>query len=138
MKIKRKLTVKQKRFCDEYLKDLNASRAAKTAGYSQKTADIIGYQLLRKTLVAEYLQSRMDKRSKKTEIDAEYVLTGIKKIAENSAALIETEQGQEVRNATAALKSYELLGKHLVLFADKKIVDADVKVALSGFNYIGE
>ena len=33
-----KLTDKQKRFVDEYLVDLNATAAAKRAGYSEKTA----------------------------------------------------------------------------------------------------
>ena len=33
-----KMTEKQKRFCDEYLIDLNATQAAIRAGYSDKTA----------------------------------------------------------------------------------------------------
>lgn len=33
-----KMTKKQKRFCDEYLIDLNATQACIKAGYSKKTA----------------------------------------------------------------------------------------------------
>ena len=33
------LTDKQKRFCEEYLIDLNATQAAIRAGYSPKTAE---------------------------------------------------------------------------------------------------
>lgn len=48
-----KLTEKQKRFVQEYLVDLNATAAAKRAGYSAKTADRIGPELLGKTCVSE-------------------------------------------------------------------------------------
>jgi phage terminase small subunit len=48
MKTQSKLTPRQKRFVDEYLVDLNATRAAKRAGYSPKTtsAQVIGSRLL--------------------------------------------------------------------------------------------
>ena len=46
---KGKLTEKQKRFVQEYLVDLNATAAARRAGYSEKTADRIGPELLGKT-----------------------------------------------------------------------------------------
>ena len=46
------LTPKQQMFVAEYLKDLNATQAAIRAGYSKKTADEIGRQLLGKTWVA--------------------------------------------------------------------------------------
>jgi len=50
------LTDKQQRFVDEYLIDLNATQAAIRAGYSEKTADSIGLQLLRKTQVVEAIE----------------------------------------------------------------------------------
>jgi phage terminase small subunit len=46
-----KLTDKQEMFCKEYLIDLNATQAAIRAGYSEKTANIIGRRKLIKTLV---------------------------------------------------------------------------------------
>ena len=48
-----KLNPKQARFVQEYLIDLNATQAAIRAGYSKKTADVQGYQLLQKPLVSE-------------------------------------------------------------------------------------
>ena len=51
------LTPKQQRFVEEYLIDLNATQAAIRAGYSEKTADSIGLQLLRKTQVSEQLRA---------------------------------------------------------------------------------
>lgn len=48
-----RLTDQQRLFVAEYLKDNNATQAAIRAGYSKKTAEQIGYQLLQKTSVAQ-------------------------------------------------------------------------------------
>jgi len=48
-----KLNPKQARFVQEYLIDLNATQAAIRAGYSKKTAEQLGHQLLQKTSVSE-------------------------------------------------------------------------------------
>lgn len=55
---KRKLTPKQERFVDEYLKDLNATQAAIRAGYAPKHAHTIASQLLSKTQVSEEISIR--------------------------------------------------------------------------------
>ena len=47
---------KQQRFVDEYLIDLNATQAAIRAGYSEKTAEQQGYQLLQKTSVLKAIE----------------------------------------------------------------------------------
>lgn len=47
------LTVQQRCFVSEYLKDGNATQSAIRAGYSKKSAEQIGYQLLQKTSVAQ-------------------------------------------------------------------------------------
>ena len=66
-----KLTPKQKLFADEYLIDLNATRAYKAAYKSCKkdeTANVNGSKLLRNTKVAKYIEERMNERSRRTEI----------------------------------------------------------------------
>ncbi|MFJ5538550.1 terminase small subunit [Vreelandella titanicae] len=68
------LTPKQSRFVDEYLKDLNATQAAMRAGYSQKTAYRTGCDNLTKPQVAVAIQERMNRRSERTQIDADYIL----------------------------------------------------------------
>lgn len=75
-----KLNVKQKRFVDEYLIDLNATQAAIRAGYSKKRASEIGYQLLQKTTVQESIQKSMDDRANRTQITADRVLQEYAKI----------------------------------------------------------
>ena len=70
----KKLTAKQQAFVDEYLKDLNATQACIRAGYSAKTADRIGPELLGKTWVAAAIQLGMEKRQKRTGITQDMVL----------------------------------------------------------------
>lgn len=53
-----KLTPKQKAFCDEYLICGNATKAAKKAGYSERTAGEIGFQNLKKLEISEYIAKR--------------------------------------------------------------------------------
>ena len=68
------LSPKQRLFVKEYPTDLNATKAAIRAGYSEKTAYRIGATLVQKSSVAEALQKAMDKRAVKAEIDAQKVL----------------------------------------------------------------
>lgn len=51
-----KLTPKQEAFCAEYIKDGNATQAAIRAGYSKKTAYVIGGENLKKPVVAERIK----------------------------------------------------------------------------------
>ena len=53
-----KLTPKQKAFADEYLICGNITEAAKKAGYSEKTAAVIGNENLKKPNVLEYIAER--------------------------------------------------------------------------------
>ena len=50
------LNEKQKAFCEHYAACLNATEAAKRAGYSEKTAYSIGQRLLKKAEIKEYFQ----------------------------------------------------------------------------------
>lgn len=79
----RPLTPKQERFVEEYLVDLNATQAAIRAGYSARTADKIGAQLLGKTGVAAAIAKAKEKRSRRTGLDADWVL---KRLAQDATA----------------------------------------------------
>lgn len=54
--IPKKLTAKQMRFCQEYVIDWNATRAAIAAGYSRKTAARIGSENLQKLDIESYIE----------------------------------------------------------------------------------
>lgn len=76
-----KLSDKQQRFIEEYLVDLNATAAARRAGYSERNADKIGPELLGKTRVAAAIQALRTKLTEKAEISALAVLNELRRIA---------------------------------------------------------
>jgi len=77
----KKLTPKQKKFVDEYLIDLNATQAAIRAGFSAKTAEWIGPQLLGKSHVAAAIKARRDELSRKTEVTQERIILEMSRLA---------------------------------------------------------
>ena len=119
-----KLTEKQKRFCHEYLKDLNGTHAAIRAGYSKNGAEVQASKLLRYPKVSEYLQRLMNKRAEKVDISAEDVLNSILDIRarcmQEEPVIVRGEPTGEWKfDAANALKSNELIGKHIKLFTDR-------------------
>lgn len=88
-----KLTDKQKRFCEEYIIDNNAKQAAIRSGFSAKTAEKQGPQLLEKTWVRNYIRQLQRKLRKKSEISAERVLAEYAKIAFSDIREIFDENG---------------------------------------------
>ena len=69
-----KMTAKQMRFCDEYLIDLNATQAAIRAGYSVKTARVIGQENLLKPAIKEYIEKRMAEKEAELIADQNEVM----------------------------------------------------------------
>lgn len=94
--VDRKLTPKQQRFVEEYLIDLNATRAAKAAGYSAKTSHAQGPRLLENVDVRSMIDAALAKRAEKTGIDAQWVLDRLA-----------AEAGADVRDLYAADGSFK-------------------------------
>nr|WP_288640555.1 terminase small subunit [uncultured Anaerobutyricum sp.]DAQ23900.1 MAG TPA: Terminase small subunit [Caudoviricetes sp.] len=143
------MTEKQKIFANEYLIDLNATRAYRVAYPSVKkeeAAAVNGSKLLRNTKVAAYIQERMKERQKRTEITQDRVLEELAAIAFAKATdYAEVKEGQVIIKDTANMdeqqvraiagikegkygielklndkeKALELLGRHLGMFKDK-------------------
>jgi len=88
------LRPKQEMFVKEYLIDLNATQAAIRAGYSIKTAEVIGYENLNKPHIAETIQEAMAKRSLRTEITADNVLRELAKIGFGNIQRCYTPEGR--------------------------------------------
>ena len=76
-----RLTPRQQRFVDEYPIDLNATQAAIRAGYSARTANKIGAQLLAKPLVAQAIQAALAARAARVQVQADDVLRELLRIA---------------------------------------------------------
>lgn len=76
----KKLTDKQRRFVEEYMVDMNATKAAIRAGYSEKTAAVIGAENLIKPNVQEALAQAQTALSIRTEITQDMVMAELAKI----------------------------------------------------------
>lgn len=83
-----KLTEKQKKFCDEYIKLGNAKEAAINAGYSKRTAKSIGAENLTKPDLKKYIDERMEKIASERIMSAQEILERLSLIA--SAEITET------------------------------------------------
>lgn len=77
----RKLTPRQERFCQRYTIHWNATRAAKEAGYSEKSAMELGYQVLQSPSVQARIQSLTDHALKEIGVSRERTLTELARIA---------------------------------------------------------
>jgi len=104
------LDARELRFVDEYLVDLNSTRAARAAGYLRGNA---GRDLLRRPHVRAAVERRMRERRERLKLSQDYVIERLIKEAECDAA-----EG----NATARVRALELLGKHLGMFWDRQEV----------------
>jgi len=129
------LTPKQKAFTEEYLKDLNGSKAAKRAGFSARSAKDIAFELVAKPEIKKVIQKKMDERSERTKIDADYVLSTIKDTIERcrQAEPVKDADGVETGeykfDATNVLKGCDLLGKHIKLWSDAPKVDFNINLS---------
>lgn len=74
------LNDKQKRFCREYVIDLNATQAAIRSGYSKKTCGSIGNALLQKVEIQTFIKKLQVKIQERTEITADKIVQELAKI----------------------------------------------------------
>jgi phage terminase small subunit len=113
-----KLTAKQQAFCEEYLVDLNATQAAIRAGYSPKTANVIGPENLAKPCIAECIAELKKARSKKTEINAAWVLA--KSVILHNRCMVDGDDF----SPSGAGKALDLIGKHIDVqaYSEKSVV----------------
>jgi len=74
------LTPKQERFVSEYLIDLNATKAAIRAGYSERSAYSQGQRLLKNADIQVAIQEAKAKREKRTEITQDRVVAELAKL----------------------------------------------------------
>ncbi len=139
-----KLTAKQQRFCDEYLIDLNATQAAIRAGYSKKTARVIGAQNLSKLAVKNYINERMKEKEAELIADSDEVmryLTSVLRGQSQSEVVVVENVGdymsearliQKAPDEKERLKAAELLGKAHQIFVDKveQTVDMDLNITV--------
>lgn len=140
------MTDKQKLFVDEYLIDLNATRAYKTVYKNVRSEDAAracSSKLLTKANIKEYVDKRMKDREKRTEITQDKVLAELAQIAfangtdfakvvkkqvikEDGSVMLDPVTGEPIYYKTVDLELTENLSK------DKKKAIASIKMGKHG------
>lgn len=111
--------VKQRRtrFIKEYLIDQNATRAAKAAGYSEKTAVVQGSRLLRDVHISDAIEQANSKVNNRLDLTVDRVKLEIARLAfydpgafwnENGTAKPMHEIDEDSRRAIAGFETAEL------------------------------
>lgn len=133
------MNAKQKRFCDEYLIDCNATQAAIRAGYSPKTAKQIGQENLTKPDLKKYIDEQLERIHSEKTADAQEVLEYLTAVMRGE----HTEQvlkliGEGVQTVTdidvsarERLRAAELIGKRYGMFKDNVNVDLEPVVIVN-------
>jgi len=124
------MTPKQRRFCDEYLIDLNATQAAIRAGYSEKTAGSTGCENLKKPEIAAYLRARMREKDARLIADQNEVMEYLTRVMRREEKETVVCMDGKTRRLPAPLKdankAAELLGRRYAMFSDSVIVDGEL------------
>lgn len=148
-----KLTPKQERFANEYIKTLNVTQSAIKAGYSPNSAHVTGSRLLRKEKVDEYIKSKKDEIIDDTILSAKEILYLLTQSAigdETETKEVVVKKGTFQRNPDTGrmnlvynehvetvdvpikpsdrLKARDLLGRYHSIFTDK--VDVNMVVPM--------
>lgn len=139
-----KLTIKQKRFADEYIISGNAEEAAVIAGYSEKYARGNAYKLVANSGIKSYIDKRIkeldDKQIAKQEEVLKY-LTSVVRGESRSVVVVVEGEGDGVSSARLVnkppdekekLKAAELLGKRYGTWTDKVDANINLPTIISG------
>ena len=135
--INRKLNRKQQTFVNEYLIDFNGTRAAKAAGYSERSAYSTAHEILRKPEVKEYLEQKISEANELAFLERQRVISKLKEIA-----YADYSESQQLNHTTAGdvLKALLLLGKAYGMFWEKPEIQEEatwvrkIKQAMATFH----
>ena len=145
-----KLTEKQKRFADYYIETGNITEAAVKAGYSKKTARVIGQENLLKPAIKGYIDEKLeamqDERTASAKEVLEFLTKSMRGEIKEEVVVVEgtgdgTSEARMVKKQIGLrdrIKSAELLGKRYRLFTDKVEVEGAVPVVIVGEDSLEE
>lgn len=127
-----KLTVKQQRFSDEYIRTGNAYQSAINAGYSKTYAKGNVVKLLENVSVKSYIDKRLEELKKESIAEQNEILqylTSVMRGEMTEQTLVGQGEGyQEIDNidvgAKDRIKAAELLGKRYRMWTEK--IEAEV------------
>ena len=139
------MTEKQKRFCDEYLIDMNGTRAYKTVYSNVKNDNVASScanKLLRNADIKNYIQEKLDEISSKKIADAkevmEYLTSVIRGESRSEIVVVEgvgdgcssARHMTKLPDEKERLKAAELLGKRYGIFKEQVNVTGAVPVTI--------
>lgn len=133
------MNARQKRFCDEYLIDCNATQAAIRAGYSPKTAKVTGAKMLTNANLKAYIDEQLERIHNEKTADAQEVLeylTAVMRGQHKEQTLQLVGDGvQKIADidvsAKERLKAAELIGKRFGMFKDNVGIDLEPVVIVN-------
>lgn len=119
------MTIKQKKFADEYIKTGNATQSAINAGYSKKTARVTGAENLTKPNIKAYIDKKLSELESESIAESKEVLqylTSVLRGETHDEVYYKTEFGGEALGKVQVqnkdrLKAAELLMRRFGLNA---------------------
>ncbi|MCO6212047.1 terminase small subunit [Staphylococcus epidermidis] len=151
-----KLTPKQERFVNEYIRTLNVTQSAIKAGYSPKTAHVTGCRLLKKKHINDYIQEQKKKVIDESVLSANELLhlltnsavgdeTETKEVVVKRGEYKENPQNGKVQlvyneyvqlvevpiKPSDRLRARDMLSKYHKLFTDKKELATDTPILIN-------
>ena len=128
---KKKMTLKQQRFADEYIRLGDATKAARNAGYSDKTARFVGAENLTKPNIKAYIDKRLAELQSKAVADQqevmEYLTSVMRGDLKDEELMVvplgdfesEVQRHERRSDTSQRTKAAELLGKRYRMWIDK-------------------
>ena len=135
------MNARQKRFAEEYLIDLNATRAAVAAGYSEKYAGQNADKLLKNTKISQFISEKMEEISSEKVATAqevlEYLTKAIRFELDEEVVVVVDGSPQIIRKKISlrdANTCAQMLAKRHRLLIDKVEADINRSVIFEGEN----
>lgn len=118
---KGKINTRQLAFINEYVKTLNATQSAISAGYSESGARVQGHRLLNTPHIRERIDEELKMRADECKVDTDLILTHLKELALDSNILPKDR-----------LKALDLLGRYRGMWSGEgeKNTPTHIKVTL--------
>lgn len=135
------MTEKQKLFCDEYLIDLNGTRAYRTVYKTIKNDNVAGVRankLLKQKDIAEYINKRLEEIHNENTANIqevmEYLTSVMRGMSKANVLALAGDGYQEViakpPDEKERLKAAELLGKRFGMFKDNVDITSNGKTVI--------
>ena len=144
----KKMTERQKRFVDFYIKTGNASEAARLAGYSEKNVNVVSSVLLANVNISQEIEKRLkelkDERTADLKETLEYMTSVMRGEKEEIVVVtVGTGKGfsksEKVKvpiNTRDRLKAAEMLAKIHGAFKTEVQVTSAIPIVITGANEV--